>query len=76
MEGNGNVIHYSSLMGWPKARQKYLKKIVGTCGRAVSVGGVIQTTDHVGRGGRQIFSKHLSGLVDPLFRKNHHLRMA
>ena len=67
MEGNGNVIHYSSLMGWPKARQKYLKTIVGTCGRAVSVGGVIQFTDHVGRGVSRFFQKNLSGLVDPLF---------
>jgi len=48
-------------MGWPKARQKYLKKIVGACGRAVSVGGVIQFTDHVGRGGQQIFSKKSVG---------------
>ena len=61
MEGNENVIHYSSLMGWPKARQKYLKKNVGACGRAVSVGGVIQTTDHLDRGARQIFSKKTAG---------------
>jgi len=57
VEGNGDVIHYSALMGWPKARQKKLKKSVETCGRAVSVDGVTQTTDHVGRRAQQIFSK-------------------
>ena len=61
VEGNGNVIHYSSLMGCPKARQTKLKKYVETCGRAVSVGGVIQFTDHVGRGGQQICSKKSVG---------------
>jgi len=70
MEGNGNVIHYSSLMGWPKARQKYLKKIVGTCGRAVSVGGVIQFTDHVGRGGvSRFFKKICRGWLTHLFER-------
>ena len=57
MEGNGNVVHYSSLMGWPRARQFFLKKKAETCGRAVSDGGVIQTTDHLDRGARQFFSK-------------------
>ena len=61
MEGNGNVIHYSSLMGWPRARQLFLKKTAETCGRAVCVGGVIQTTDHLDKGVRQIFSKKTAG---------------
>ena len=55
VEGNGNVIHYSSLMGWPRARQFFLKKTAETCGRAVSVGGVIQTTDHLDMGGSADF---------------------
>ena len=38
-----------------------------TCGRAVSVGGVIQTTDHVERGARHFFQKKkMPRLADPL----------
>ena len=61
VEGNGNVIHYSSLMGWPRARQFFWKKSAETCGCVVSVGGVIQTTDHLDKGARQIFSKNTAG---------------
>ena len=39
----------------------FLKKTAETCGRAVSVVGVIQTTDHLDRGARQIFSKKTAG---------------
>ena len=48
-------------MGWPRARQFFLKKTAETCGRAVSVGGVIQFTDHVGKGCQQIFSNKSVG---------------
>ena len=48
-------------MGWPRARQFFLKKTGETCGRAVSVVGVIQTTDHLDRGARQLFSKKTAG---------------
>ena len=46
-------------MGWPRARQFFLKKTAETCGRVVSVDGVTQTTDHVGRRAQQILSKKI-----------------
>ena len=46
-----------------------MKKSVETCGRAVSVGGVIQTTDHVGREGRQIYLKKSVGADWPTLLK-------
>ena len=42
-------------------RQFFLKKSAETCGRVVSVGGVIQTSDHLDRGARQIFSPKTAG---------------
>ena len=47
--------------GMAQSPTKISEKFVGTCGRAVSVGGVIQFTDHVGKGGQQIFSKKYVG---------------
>ena len=43
--------------GMAQSSAVFFEKTAETCGRAVSVGGVIQFTDHVGRGARQIASK-------------------
>ena len=45
MRDNGDVIHYSSVMELPRARQQ--KKTAETCGRVVSADGVTKTTDPV-----------------------------
>ena len=60
----------------PELGTFFWKKSAETCGRAVSVGGVIQTTDHLDKGARHFFQKKVPGLFDPLYWNNLHLRMA